>query len=343
MTLLHSQPVKIVLGAMTFGAPGTEQGRVHTLPAASEILTTFQSHGHNEVDTASGYSEGTSEEMLGDLSLDSAHRDLSISTKYYPSFGRPVPESWKDKTARHTPEELRANLMASLRALKTSKLDIWYLHAPDRSTPFATTFAAVNELYNEGHFSRLGLSNYQSWEVAQICELCRANGWKEPDVYQGVYNALRRNVEGELFPCLRHYGMAFYAYNPLAGGYLTDRYKRETTEVEAGSRFDASLFQGRAFRKRYWNDAYFDALENLRAVARKFGLSEAECAFRWLMHHSCLEGEKGDAVIAGASSVEHLERNLEDLEKDALLPDDVLKVLDEGWEGCKGVSSSYWH
>jgi len=68
----------------------------------------------------------------------------------------------------------------------------------------------VNDLYNEGLFTRFAISNYQAWEVAQICELCIRNDWVKPAVYQGVYNALHRSVEPELFPCLRHYGMAFY-------------------------------------------------------------------------------------------------------------------------------------
>lgn len=175
----------------------------------------------------------------------------------------------------------------------------------------------MNILYQEGLFNRLGLSNNQAWEVAQICELCRANGWKQPDVYQGVYNALHRAVEPELFACLRHYGISFYAYNPLAGGYLTNRYHRDTTKVEGGSRFDPERFQGQAFRRRYWNETYFEALERLRTVSSKHGLSEAECALRWLVHHSKMEAKEGDAIIVGASSVEHLDVNLSDLEKEA--------------------------
>lgn len=315
---------------MTLGSPTTTQARIHTLPAATALLSTFQSHGHTEIDTASSYSDGTSETMLGSLDLQA--RGFSVSTKFYPTAGRSVPESW-DKNRRHTAGDLMESLVGSLRALKMGKVDVWYLHAPDRTTPFSETFEAVDVLYREGLFSRLGLSNYQAWEVAQVCELCRANGWKMPDVYQGVYNALHRGVEAELMPCLRHYGIAFYAYNPLAGGILTDRYTRETQEVETGSRFDVAGFQGRAFRRRYWNGAYFDALEGFRGVAcERFGLTEAECALRWLVRHSMLRGELGDAVVVGASSLRHLDRNLVDLEKGEL-PGEIVKVLDEGWEG----------
>ena len=324
---------------MTIGKPGAEQARVHDLPTAAALLDVYQSHGHSEIDTASSYGEGSSETMLGQLDWQSCR--LLMATKYYPTAGRAVPATW-DNTLRHTPTALRKNLTASLKALKTDKLDMWYLHAPDRTTPFAETFHSVNTLYHEGLFNRLGLSNYQAWEVAQICELCRANGWKQPDVYQGVYNALHRAVEPELFACLRHYGISFYVYNPLAGGYLTDRYHRDTTEVEGGSRFDPERFQGQAFRKRYWNETYFDALDLLRAASSKHGLSESECALRWLLHHSKLQAQEGDAIIVGASSVKHLDANLSDLEKEAL-PKDVVDALDAGWEMCKAVSSNYWH
>jgi len=202
----------------------------------------------------------------------------------------------------------------------------------------------VDELYKEGHFKRFALSNFMAWEVAQICELCEQHGWIKPSVYQGVYNALHRSVEPELFPCLRHYGMAFYNYNPLAGGYLTDRYHRDDKDenVERGSRFDPNKWQGKMYRMRYWNDGYFDALDLLRPVAMKHGLTEAECALRWMTHHSLLRKDLGDAIIIGASNVAHMEQNMVDLEKGPL-PQDVLKALDEGWERVKGISLKYWH
>ena len=91
---------------------------------------------------------------------------------------------------------------------------MWYLHGPDRTTPYEETLRAVNELYKEGKFKRFGISNYMSWEVAEIVGICRANGWVQPTVYQGIYNAIQRKVEPELFPCLRKFGIAFYEFNP---------------------------------------------------------------------------------------------------------------------------------
>lgn len=177
--------------------------------------------------------------------------------------------------------------------------------------------------------------------MAQICELCERNGWKKPDVYQGVYHALQRAVEPELFPCLRHYGIAFYEFSPVAGGLLTDRYQRNTTEHEEGSRFDPKRMHGARFRQRYWNDAHFDALDVIRPVAKKLGMTTAEAAVRWASHHSLMKREYGDAVIIGASSAAQLGENLTNLEKGPL-PEEMVKAFDEGWAIVKGVCAPYF-
>ena len=98
----------------------------------------------------------------------------------------------------------------------TSSIDMWYLHGPDRTTPFAVTLKAVDELHKEGKFKRFGISNFMSWEVAEMVSICRQNGYIQPTAYQGIYNAIHRKVEPELFPCLRKFGIAFYEFNPRA-------------------------------------------------------------------------------------------------------------------------------
>lgn len=96
------------------------------------------------------------------------------------------------------------------------------------------------------------------------------------------------------------------------------------------------------YRATYWNDEYFDALDLLRPVTKKHGMTDAECALRWMTHHSQLKKINGigDVVIIGASSTEQLESNLVNLEKGPL-PNDVLKALDEGWAKVMGISWKY--
>ncbi|KAF2178411.1 Aldo/keto reductase [Zopfia rhizophila CBS 207.26] len=324
--------LKVVFGAMTLGKEGAEQARVHDLKDCAAMLDVLQKHSHNEIDTARIYGGGSSEEYLGQLNLK--ERGIVIDTKLSPRKFGPKPYS-------HKKDALKPGLLESLQALQTDKLDLWYLHAPDHNTPYAETLEAVNELYKAGYFKRFGISNYTAWEVAQICELCEHNGWKKPDVYQGVYHALHRSVEPELFPCLRRYGIAFYEFSPVAGGMLTDKYQRDTTEVEEGSRFDPKRMQGANFRRRYWNEAYFSALDVIRPVAKKLGMTTAEAAVRWASHHSLMKGECGDAVIIGASGAAQLEENLTNLEKGPL-PEEMTKAFDEGWAIVKGVAGPYF-
>ncbi|GAQ03122.1 aflatoxin B1 aldehyde reductase member 3 [Aspergillus lentulus] len=315
--------LKIVFGAMTFGKPGqplarhlidlpglltdghlgTLGARVHSTDDAGQMLDIFQDHGHREIDTA--------------------------------RLNAPVIYS-------HRPEDVRRGLINSLRALDTDKFDLFYLHGPDRKTPFEDTLREVNALYEEVLFNRFGVSNYMSWEVAQMCEICAKHGWIKPSVYQGIYSALQRSIEPELIPCLRYYGISLYAFQPLAGGFLTGRYHRNQTEFESGSRFDPKGVQGSLRHARYWNDAYFDALDRIRSAAEKHGLSVGEVAMRWLKHHSQLAAALGDSIIIGASSASHLTQNLKDLECGPLA-EDVVTAVEEAWLCVKGVAPKYWH
>lgn len=327
---------KVVFGAMTFGTAGAEQARVHELSDCAAILDVFQKHGHNEIDTARTYGGGSSEQYLGQLKLK--ERGIVLDTKLSPR-GR----AGAAHVYTHRPEDLKPALLQSLEALQTDKVDMWYLHAPDRNVPYEDTLREVNNLYQQGYFRRFGISNYAAWEVAQMSEIIKRNGWKTIDVYQGVYNALHRAAEPELFPCLRHYGIGFYEYNPIAGGMLTDRYTRTVTkeDLEPGSRFDPAKTQGASYRQRYWNDAYFDALDVVRPVAKKHGIPTAEAALRWVSHHSILSKDKGDAVIIGASSAAQLEENLVSLEKGPL-PDEVVQAFDDAWNVVKAVCKPYF-
>lgn len=96
------------------------------------------------------------------------------------------------------------------------------------------------------------------------------------------------------------------------------------------------------YRARYWTPAYFEALKIIEAATEKAGLTMAETALRWVSHHSMMKREYGDSVIIGASSVKHLQENLDDLEKGPL-PDEVVKSLDEAWGAVKGEVYKYWH
>ncbi|KAJ6567413.1 Aldo/keto reductase [Mycena vulgaris] len=326
--------LNVVMGAMTFGEPGSSGARVHELKDVEAILDVFLKHGHREIDTARVYCGGTSEEYLGKINWQ--EKGILMETKLYPA----VPAN--AITGSHSPEDLRRYLMMSLKALNTDKLEMWYLHGPDRSVPYEVTLKAVNDLYKEGHFKRFGISNYMAWEVAEMVGICKQFGYIQPTAYQGIYNAIHRGVEPELFPCLRKFGISFYEFNPLMGGLFTGRYNAADDKPESGSRFDPEAAQGRNYRNRYWKEPYFKALQSIRPVVEQHNLTMAEVALRWISHHSLMSREHGDSVLIGASSLNHIEQNLIDLEKGPL-PDEVLKVLDEAWANVKPYASNYYH
>ncbi|KAF9451204.1 Aldo/keto reductase [Macrolepiota fuliginosa MF-IS2] len=328
--------LNIVMGAMTFGESGKDGARVHNIKDVEAILDVFRSHGHTEIDTARVYASGTSEQFLGQIDLQS--KGLKIETKLYPTLHR----AHSTDGITHTPEGLRTHLLKSLEALNVKSLEMWYLHAPDRSVPYEVTFKAVNDLYKEGYFKRFGISNYAAWEVAEIVHICRTNGYIQPTAYQGIYNAVHRSVEPELFPCLRKFGISFYEFNPLGGGFFTGRYTSTDDIPEAGSRFDPERIQGKNYRGRYWKEPYFKAINSIRAVAVKHGLTTAEVALRWVSHHSFLKREYGDSILIGASSLEHIEQNLIDLEKGPL-PEEVVQGLDAAWQEVQPFASKYFH
>ncbi|KAJ7681956.1 Aldo/keto reductase [Mycena polygramma] len=324
--------INVVLGAMTFGDPGTEGVRVDTVQGVEAILQVLRKHGHCEVDTARVYGIGTSETMLGKIKWQ--EKGIQIATKAHP----PSP-FLPEVTAPHTPEDLRKTLLTSLKALNIDQIDLWYLHAPDRSVPYEVTLKAVDELYREGRFKRWGISHYTSWEVAEIVGICKQHGYVRPTVYQGIYNFVHRDVEPELFPALRKFGIAFYGFNPLAGGLLTDRYTSIDVTAGGKARFDPDTMLGKAYRNWYWKPVFFDALAAVRTVVAAHKLTMAEVALRWVAHHSLLRREHGDAVIIGGSSAKHIEENLADLEKGPL-PEEVVKALEAAWTAVKGSTSS---
>jgi aflatoxin B1 aldehyde reductase len=189
---MKSQKPRVILGLMTFGPPGTESkgARIATLDEYTKNLDYFQSQGYSEVDTARSYIGGDQEGFTKDAKWKD--RGLTLATKCFPV-----------KPGDHSPEKLRASLEKSLSELGTSAVDIFYLHAPDRSVPFKDTLEECNKMFKEGKFVQLGLSNFAAWEVAEVWNIANENGWVKPTIYQAMYNAITRDMETELVSACR--------------------------------------------------------------------------------------------------------------------------------------------
>ncbi|KAI4185836.1 MAG: hypothetical protein L6R41_003883 [Letrouitia leprolyta] len=321
---------RVILGLMTFGPDESAGARITSLDEYNRCLDYLQQQGYNEVDTARVYIDGRQEAFTREAHWK--ERGLTLATKVYPST-----------PGKHKPDVLKKEIETSLIELGTDCVDIFYLHAADRSVPFAETLEAVNELHKQGKFVQLGLSNYTAFEVAEVVMTCKANGWVRPTIYQGMYNAITRSLEQELIPCCRRYGLDIVIYNPLAGGLFSGKIK--SAEIPTEGRYsETSAAEGANYRKRYFRDATFDALRLIEQTAQKHNLTLLEIALRWCVHHSALKMKDGgrDGVIIGVSSFSQLEGNLKDLEKGPL-PDEVVKTLDDAWLITKATTPNYWH
>jgi aflatoxin B1 aldehyde reductase len=308
---------QIVLGTMTFGKQVSEA-------AADRMVGMFLDRGYNEIDTANAYGEGATEEILGRILTPERRGKIYLATKVNPYEGGNL-----------RPESIIKQVDTSLRRLRADSVDLLYLHAPDPKTRIEVTLQACQDLFKQGKFRELGLSNYASWQVAEIWHLCRQNGWVAPSVYQGMYNALTRDVECELFPAVRNYGIRFYAYNPLAGGFLTGKYARPSEEPREG-RFKSQQL----YMDRYWNKAYFEALTILRIASEQAGLSMTHVALLWLLNQSLLKGQYRDGVILAASNLEQWETNLRNLSGE--LPQKITEAIDQAWEKARPECPRYF-
>jgi aflatoxin B1 aldehyde reductase len=218
---MAARKINLHLGTMTFG--WSQASTPVTDEVAGGFLKAFLDRGHTYLDCARIYAGGDSEEMVGRVMAQAdARGKVQLVTKAHPSQENGI-----------SPEGIRAQLAASLRALSAEKIDVLYLHQPDTEHPLAETLACVKGLLDEGVVGAFGLSNYSVPETERVLAICRENAYPLPTCYQGLYNGINRRVEGALLPLLRANGVAFVAYNPLAAGLLTGKH-RKGAEVAEG-------------------------------------------------------------------------------------------------------------
>ena len=309
--------MKLVLGTMTFGESVFS-------PDVKKFVEAFLSDGGEELDTAYVYNGGNCERLLGEV-LPGLSRPYKIATKINPRI-----------TGKLDAEAAYKQVEESLTKLNLSAVDTIYLHFPDPFTPVESVLSAMADLYDQGKYKELGLSNFPAWMVADVWHICDKHGWVKPTVFEGIYNPLTRKAEMELNDCLNAYGIRFYAYNPMAGGLLTGRYAK-FKDAPTDGRFTHRL----NYQKRYWKQSYFDAVNLIKSAAEKHGITSIEATYRWLAYHSMLDEKRGDAILIGASKLNHLLQNM-DAVKAGPPPVDIVVAFERAWKITKEDSPEYF-
>jgi len=240
-----------------------------------------------------------------------------------------------DRSVGSTSQAVQAQLNESLKRMKLTSVDIFYLHWPDPEVPLEETLKGVNILYKEGKFKELGLSNFLAFQIAQVYYISKAKGWVLPTVYQGPYSLLARKAEEEIFLALDMFKMRFYAYSVLAGGLLAKPLASYDKIPDSG-RFNHST----AWTQVYWKKELFTFLQNVDNEAKKHNLNLRQVSLSWLVHHSQLDSKRGDKIILGASSVQQLKGSLDEIWNAPKLPQAILDVIRVGTQGVDATPSS---
>lgn len=309
--------VNLILGTMTFGESVFR-------PDVEQFITTFLDAGYDELDTAYVYNEGACEKLLGEV-LPGLDYPYKIATKVNPRI-----------SGRLDGEAAYEQVNESLERMNLDSVDTVFLHFPDPATPVVSVLEAMADMYEQGKYSELGLSNFPAWMVADVWHICDKHGWVKPTVFEGIYNPLTRRAEVELKACLNNFGMRFYAYNPMCGGLLTGRYGNYTDEP-----MDGRFIHRPNYQSRYWKKSFFDGLKVIWEACEKQNLTMVEATYRWLAYHSMLNAELGDAILIGASKLNHLMQNIQAV-KAGPLPNDVVEAFETAWEITKGDSPEYF-
>lgn len=304
--------IKTVFG----GATISKDRAFHNAEDLKVVLQVLKEYGVSTIDSAQIY--GESEAIIGEAK---AGQSFTIDTKVAGGFRKGSP----------TKDNIIQSAKESLEKLGLKKVHIYYIHAPDDEVPLSETLAGINEVYKSGAFERFGLSNFKAEDVEKVYRHCEEKGYVKPSVYQGNYSPVARKQEEVLFPTLRKLGLSFYAYSPLAGGFLT----KTKQQVEDGAgRFDKNTPIGKMYSTMYGRPAYFDALEKWGKIAEEAGISRADLAYRWVKYNSSLKPEHDDAIIVGASSLDQLKQTLQGVNAGPLSAD-VVKKIDQVWETIK--------
>jgi aryl-alcohol dehydrogenase-like predicted oxidoreductase len=271
----------IGLGTNQFGGKVDQAGVTAILDRAGELGITF-------IDTADVYTQGRSEETIG-VALRGRRQHFILATK----VANPVGQGPNDRGAsRH---HILASVEASLRRLQTDYIDLYQIHRWDETTPIEETLRALDDLVRGGKVRYAGASNFAAWQLARANAIAELRGWTAFVTIQPHYNLLERAIERELLPYCDASGVGILPYFPLAGGFLTGKYRRGEP-APPGSRGASSPGV-----QRYMTDAYYTLIERLTGWAEERGHTLGELAHAWLLAHP-----RVCSVISGVTSPEQV-------------------------------------
>jgi len=276
----------IGLGTNRFGTEAVPQQAVNNMLDAALDL------GINFLDTADVYTGGQSETSLG-VALKGRWQRVVLATKVF----HPMGDGQNDRGSSRY--HIQNGVEASLKRLQSDHIDLYYLHRWDEATPIEESLRALDDLVRSGKVRYLGASNFVSWQIAKANLLAEFRGLSAFSALQSHYHLLERDVEREVLPYCATNGVGFVPYFPLAGGFLTGKYRRGQS-APAGSRGENN-----AYVKSYMTDKNYTSIEKLEAWAIQHNHSLSELAEAWLLAQPSV-----CSVISGATRPDQIQANV---------------------------------
>jgi 1-deoxyxylulose-5-phosphate synthase len=304
---------RLCLGTMIFGNQCDEAQSFAILDEAEALGFTFLDIADQYPVPPDPATVGATELIIGKW-LKGKRNQFAVATKFAGSMGPSANDrgaSWK-----HMIEACEA----SLRRLQTDRIDLYYAHTWDETTPIDETMEAFDRLRRDGKILYIGISNYSTWQAGLAHAAVAERRLAPIAALQPRYNLLYRAAERDLFPFCRAAGIGVMPYNPLAAGMLTGKYRRGA-EPPPESRFSWGDY-GRLYQGRYWSDEVFRVVETLVTVSEQAGMTPAQAALSWVLQQDAVT-----SPIIGASRPDQLRDNVKALEKQ--LPKEAIRLLDE--------------
>jgi len=283
---------ELCLGTMTFGGEGffAYMGQVKQ-DEADALLKASVDAGVNFIDTANVYSQGLSEQITGQAikNLGLKREDIVLATKVMGPMGE-GPNS-RGNSRGHIMDQVKA----SLTRLGTDHIDLYQIHGFDAATPIEETVRALDDLVRQGHVRYVGVSNWAAWQIAKALGISERLGMERFQSVQSYYTIAGRDLERELVPMMNSEGLGLMVWSPLAGGYLSGKYRGGEGEGRRATRAFPPVDEARGGK----------VLDALEPIAKAHGVSVAQIAIAWLLHQPHVT-----SVIVGAKRKDQLDDNL---------------------------------
>ena len=304
---------RLALGTMNFGTGGFHAAYGKPADEARPVFRRYLEAGGNFIDTADFYTAGESETLLGEFIAEAGVRDRVVLTTKFTNSVAPGDPNAGGNGRKHL---IRA-AEASLRRLRTDYLDLFLLHTWDRVTPAEEVLRTFDDLTRAGKIRYAGLSDVPAWYAARAQTLADAHGLAPLVSLQLPYSLAERSIEAEHVPAALALGLGVTAWSPLAGGFLTGKYRDEGGGPSGDGRLAIPGTSGPTWTPRHWK-----LLAAVRAVAGELGVTMAQVAVNWVATQPGVA-----AAIVGASSPGQLGVTMAAL--DFELPAALRAVLDE--------------